>query len=111
MTNTIGNLATLIAGKAYAAVSPAERFSKANTLKDLDYTGTLDLVLKIIIGIASALAILALLIGAAQYLGAMGDPAKAEGAKKTIMWAVTGMVLMMVFYVILTFVLDNVIPR
>jgi uncharacterized membrane protein YjfL (UPF0719 family) len=93
--------------RAYA--TSAKDFSKIP--EGTTYTGSLDNILTIIIGIASVLAVLALIIGAFQYLAAAGDPAKAESAKKTITWAITGIVLMMLFYVILTFVLPNVIPQ
>jgi len=39
----------------------------------------------------------------------MGDPTKAEGAKKTITWAITGIILLMLFYAIIVYVLPKVI--
>jgi len=95
-----------LTSRAYAAT--AESFSKIP--EGTTYAESLENVLKIVLGVASALAILALIVGAAQYVGSMGDPTKAEGAKKTIGWAVAGIILLMLFYAIIVYVLPQVVP-
>ena len=94
--------------RAYAAT--AKNFSKIPTDGSFEYNVVLKTVLEVVLGVASALAILALIVGAAQYVGSMGDPTKAEGAKKTITWAIAGIILLMLFYAIIVYVLPTVVP-
>ena len=96
-----------LVSRAYAAT--AKDFSKIPTDGSFEYSYVLKTVLEVVLGVASALALLALIVGAAQYIGAMGDPTKAEGAKKTITWAITGIILLMLFYAIIVYVLPKVI--
>lgn len=64
-------------------------------------TNLLDNVIIHIAEFAGGLALLALIVGAWQYLLAGGDETRAEAGKKTITWAIVGIVLVLLFYLII----------
>lgn len=73
------------------------------------YASTLDQIIYYILYIAGALAFIALVVGAWQYLFAAGDPQKASVAKKTITYAIIGIILIMLIFAILYFVTGNIL--
>lgn len=73
------------------------------------YASTLDQIIYYILYIAGALAFIALVVGAWQYLFAAGDPQKASVAKKTITYAIIGIILIMLIFTILYFVTGNIL--
>lgn len=46
-----------------------------------------------ILGFCGALAVIAIIYSGYMYMTAGGDPAKAESAKKNLVWAITGIVI------------------
>lgn len=52
--------------------------------------------------IFGALAIIAIIIAGAQYVFAFGDPAKTAGAKKSLMWTLSGIAVISLFGLVLT---------
>jgi len=69
------------------------------------YANTLDKIILWMLVIGGLLAFSALLFGAGQYLLAAGDEQKATIAKKTITYAILGVVLVMLLFVIIEFVI------
>jgi len=70
-----------------------------------DITDMLRSVLKdFIIPVISAVSVLMLVIGAIHYLTAYGNEEKAEKGKKTILWAIVGIVVTILAYVLVTWV-------
>jgi len=69
-----------------------------------NYAKTLNAILEWSLALAGALAFVALLWGAAQYLLAAGDEQKALVAKKTLTYAIVGIVLISLFLAILYFI-------
>ena len=65
-------------------------------------------VINIVIAVLGIVAVLFVIIGAAQYMVSQGDPAKAKKAKDTIIYAILGVVLATLAYAIVNFVLMNV---
>lgn len=65
-----------------------------------DLSSLLATILERFFEIAGGLAFLALIVGAWQYLLAGGDETRAEAGKKTITWAIVGIVLALLFLVI-----------
>jgi hypothetical protein len=53
------------------------------------------------LGIAGTVASIYIVIGAFQYFTAYGDESKAEGGKKTLMWAIIGLVFIILGQVVL----------
>lgn len=116
----------LMPARVYAAFDPKD-FSTINNpsgsegveiLEDISqptgYAQTLDNVISYMLMIAGGLAFIALVVGAAQYLLAAGDQQKALMGKKTITYAIIGIVVITVLFAILKFVttglLKDIIP-
>lgn len=68
----------------------------------------LQVVLQIVFGIAGAVAVLMVVIGAFQYVISTGDPQKTAKAKNTILYALIGVAVAVSAQVIVSFVLDEV---
>jgi hypothetical protein len=58
----------------------------------------------ILMGIVGAMAVIFLLYGAFQYVTSTGDPNRAANARKTIMYAVGGLVLALSTYAIVNYI-------
>lgn len=70
-------------------------------------SGTVDSVLKLVFGIAGAVALVVLTVAAFQYVVSQGDPQSTAKAKNTILYAIIGLVVTALAFTIVTFVLDN----
>jgi len=57
-----------------------------------------------LLGFAGALAVIAIVWSGVMYITAGGDPTKAESAKKNLIWAITGVVVILLAYVIIQWV-------
>ncbi len=55
----------------------------------------------ILVGLASTVAVVFIVIGAFQYLTAFGSEEKAESGKKTLLWAILGLTLIIMARVLL----------
>ena len=79
----------------------------ANTNGIANFSG-LEGIFQNIIQVATALAgivfFIMLIIGGFNYLTAGADPQKAEGAKKTITYAIGGLILLVLAFLILRFI-------
>ena len=62
------------------------------TLKDLE--GVFSNVVSLLIGLGGVIFFIMLIVGGFSYMSAGGDPKVMEGAKKTLTYAVGGMVLL-----------------
>ena len=60
-----------------------------------------------VLGFSAAVAILFLIIGGLQYVTASGNEKRAEAAKSTILYAVIGLVVILLAYVVVGFVKQN----
>ena len=65
-------------------------------------------IINVVIAVLGIVAVLFVVIGAAQYMTSQGDPSKLKKAKDTIVYAVLGVVLAVLAYAIVNFVLGNV---
>jgi len=61
-------------------------------------------VIKYLIGLSAALAVIAIMFGGYQFLTAYGDPEQHKKATKTITWAVIGLILAITAYAIVALV-------
>jgi hypothetical protein len=65
-------------------------------------------VIKFILGILGAATILAIIVGGLRYVMSGGNEQQIEGAKKTLLYAIIGFVVVILAYTIVTFI-DRVI--
>ena len=61
-----------------------------------------------VLGLAGALAVVFVVYGGIQYSLSMGEPAKVKQAKDTILYAVIGLVVVMISFTIINFVIGGV---
>jgi len=74
----------------------AEKLGEAAIEENLDTKSLGELLLMIqgwLLGLVGGLAVLFLVIGGFQYVTSGGNPSKAEAAKKTITYAIVGLIL------------------
>lgn len=58
--------------------------------------------------IAAIVAVVAIIIGGIRYVGSNGDSSQIQAAKNTIMYAVVGLIVVILAAIITRFVIDNV---
>jgi hypothetical protein len=68
----------------------------------------LDAILAVVFGIAGAVALLFVVIGGFRYIISRGEPAATAQAKGTIIYAVIGLIVVIVAFSIVSFVLSNI---
>lgn len=56
---------------------------------------------------AGAVAVLFLIIGGFRYVISTGNPEQVEGAKKTILYAILGLIIIFIAYVLVTLIEDQ----
>lgn len=64
-----------------------------------------------VIGIIGAVAAIFILVGGINYMTSAGDAGKVEKAKKTILWAVIGLVISVLTFAIVNFVIGNILGQ
>jgi len=69
------------------------------TLKGFD--GLFENVVQIVLGLAGIVLFIMLIVGGFKYITAGGDPKSMEGAKKTLTYAIGGMVFLALAFLIL----------
>ena len=81
-------------------------------------SGTSDGISKVIInvingvvGILALVATVAVIVGGVQYMTSTGDPGKTKKAKDTILYALIGLIICALAYVIVNFVIINIINK
>jgi hypothetical protein len=87
---------------AIDAVTPVEPTG------DLSVAEVLTNLINWVLGFTAAVAVLFLIIGGLQYITSSGNKDRAEGAKKTILYAVIGLIVVALSFVIVAFVSRNV---
>ena len=80
-------------------VQPSGDMSIANLLSTIIYW---------ILGLSGGIAVLFLILGGLQYITSSGNKDKAEQAKQTILYAVIGLIVIALSFVIVAFVSQNV---
>jgi len=111
MLNSFINFASNLITRVKAE-SISSQFSAVEWQADENNTDMLEIlkqVQSIMLYVAGGLAVLAIVYAALQYATAGGDEAKIGTAKKTLTYAILGVVLIMVFYLILLFAM-KIIP-
>ena len=68
-------------------------------------------ILNVVISIASIIAVIFIIIGGVQYMGSSGDPGKIKKAKDTILYAVIGLVVCALAFVIVNFVINTILKQ
>ena len=102
---SLATLALLPAG-AFAAEIPG--VSPVTPSGDLSIASVLSTVISWILGLAGGVAVLFLILGGLQYITSSGNKDKAEVAKQTILYAVIGLIVIALSFVIVAFVSQNV---
>jgi len=68
------------------------------------FSKVIPFAIKTLVGLATALAVIALMVGGYQYLTAYGDTTKHQQATKTLTWAILGLILSITAYAIVALV-------
>lgn len=76
-----------------------------------DLKNVISSIIKGVIGIIGAVAAIFILVGGINYMTSAGDAAKLEKAKKTILWAVIGLVIAVLTFAIVNFVIGNILGQ
>lgn len=82
------------------AITFADKSIIENTT-DNDLTAFFTRIKDWILGFAGALAVLFIILGGIQYITSAGDPKKVETAKKTLTYAIIGLIFIVLSQVIL----------
>lgn len=70
--------------------------------------GSLQVVLQIVFGLASAIAFLVIVIAGLKYVLSRGESAEVAKAKNAILYALVGLVIAAAAFSIVTFVVDSI---
>ena len=65
-------------------------------------------ILSIVIGVCGLVAVAYIIVGGYNYMTSSGDSAKIEKAKKTILYAVIGLIVCALAFIIVNFVINTV---
>lgn len=76
-------------------------------LPTVDPSSALQVILRIVFGVAGAVALLVITIGGLRYTVSRGDPNTVKNAKETIIYALVGLVIAISGYGIVTFVFSH----
>lgn len=102
---TLGAL-SLVPASVFAA-TPIPEVSPVTPTGDLTVEGVLSMVIFWILGLSGGVAVLFLILGGLQYVTSSGNKDKAEQAKQTILYAVIGLIVIALSFVIVSFVSTN----
>lgn len=75
-----------------------------------DVISLLQRVIQIALSVAGFVALLYIILGAFQYFTAYGNEEKAEAGKKTLTWAIIGLIIVLVCFAIVTMVYSQYAP-
>ncbi len=73
---------------------------------EADANARIGSILNAVYGFVGVLAVIVIVIGGVMYMTSAGDPAKVARAKTTIMYAVIGLVVVLLAFAITTFVIN-----
>jgi len=105
--NTLGNVALAADTKATevkltkpvgGSILPGGQIYQTDIKSSFVFSKLIPFVIKYLIGLAAALAVIAIMVGGYQYLTAYGNPEQHKTATKTITWALLGLILCITAY-------------
>lgn len=96
----------LLPASVFAADLPV--VSPVDATGDLSIESVLTTVIYWILGLSGGIAVLFLILGGLQYVASSGNKDRAEAAKKTILYAVIGLIVIALSFVIVAFVSQNI---
>lgn len=88
--------------KVLAASPPPATFDDVAKISNLD--DMFQKVIGYVLGMAGIVLFVFLIIGGFKYMTSGGDPKAAEGARKTISSAITGLIIVLISYLILVLI-------
>ena len=100
MKKTLQNI-TAVSVLTLSNASVAMAVTKPNVVAPTGATDLGDIIVKVInffLLFAGAVAILFLIIGGFRYVVSAGNPDQVEGAKKTIMYAIVGLIIIFIAF-------------
>lgn len=111
--------ALLFAPSAIYGVTPAEVGTRACNLNPgavgcdssrpiLGAGGIFENAIEVVIGVVAALSVLMIVIGGLRYVLSGGDSAGIKNAKDTIVYAIVGLIISMLAFVVVRFVIGAV---
>ena len=68
-------------------------------------------IISAVIGVLGIVAAIFIVVGGVNYMTSAGDPSKIEKAKKTILWAVIGLIIASLTFVIVNFVVKGLLNQ
>lgn len=85
-------------------VLPGGSFVQTDIKSSFVFSRLIPFAIRYLVGLAAALAVIAIMVGGYQYLTAYGDSEKHKNATKTIAWAVIGLILAITSYAIVALI-------
>ena len=67
-------------------------------------------ILNAVVGVLGIVAVIVIVMGGVGYMTSGGDPGKTKKAKDTILYGVIGLIIVALSFVIVNFVIKNIIP-
>ena len=67
-------------------------------------------ILNAVVGVLGIVAVIVIVMGGVGYMTSGGDPGKTKKAKDTILYGVIGLIIVALAFVIVNFVIKNIIP-
>lgn len=101
----IGAGATLALVNVQAAAA-ADAVQVPNPIGKPNLGGVIFGIVNALLIFAGAVAVLFLIIGGFRYVVSTGNPEQVEGAKKTILYAILGLIIIFVAYVLVVLIQD-----
>ena len=91
----------------WAADSTSGKIELENPLSVESVPDLINNVIKAILGIVGAVALLYLVLGGLTWLTSQGNPEKVKKGRETLVWAILGLSMIFFSYVILNYVFSN----
>lgn len=85
-------------------ILPGGSFVQTDIKSSFVFSRLIPFVIRYLVGLAAALAVIAIMVGGYQYLTAYGDTEQHKKATKTIAWAVLGLILAITSYAIVALI-------
>lgn len=100
---------TGLSATGISAANPVDRPTIPNPTGKTDFGAILNTIITALLFFAGAVAVLFLIIGGFRYVVSAGNAEQVEGAKKTILYAILGLIIIFIAFVLVQLVLDNVL--
>lgn len=78
---------------------------------DSNFRNSIQTILQAVIGVAGLVSVAFIIVGGINYMTSNGDTSKIEKAKKTILYAVIGLIVSALAFVIVNFVIKNILQQ